>query len=271
MTDIKPDLPWSIKGVTADARARAKAAAKRDGLTMGAWLSQAIESGDGRRAAGRRRGGAGRAGRYRGAIGRSGGADGRLGGAAARGYRPIVRTGSPVGRPLGGRRGALAAARHPHGKSELPAAPRWHFPQPAIPGILAIIKVVWVRQMTQRVPWSVKGITREDRELAKAAAQKAGLSVGAWLTQQIRQAAEAPSPAAAADPSAASSSPSPSPSLFPSAAPPRSSATWAARACRGGTGNAAFRLWPRPLATPPPPSMERRLRKREALRWPAMK
>ena len=47
MTDIKPDLPWSIKGVTADARARAKAAAKRDGLTMGAWLSQAIESGDG--------------------------------------------------------------------------------------------------------------------------------------------------------------------------------------------------------------------------------
>ncbi|MEE3106303.1 MAG: hypothetical protein VX345_04740 [Pseudomonadota bacterium] len=47
MTDIKPDLPWGIKGVTADARARAKAAAKRDGLTMGAWLSQAIESGDG--------------------------------------------------------------------------------------------------------------------------------------------------------------------------------------------------------------------------------
>ena len=85
--------------------------------------------------------------------------------------------------------------------------------------------------MTQRVPWSVKGITREDRELAKAAAQKAGLSVGAWLTQQIRQAAEAPSPAAAADPSAApSSSPSPSSSLLPSAAPPRSSATWAARA-----------------------------------------
>ncbi|MEC8117531.1 MAG: hypothetical protein VX124_09205, partial [Pseudomonadota bacterium] len=81
--------------------------------------------------------------------------------------------------------------------------------------------------MTQRVPWSVKGITREDRELAKAAAQKAGLSVGAWLTQQIRQAAEAPSPAAAADPSAA---PSSSPSPLQSAAPPRSSATWAARA-----------------------------------------
>ncbi|MEC9176833.1 MAG: hypothetical protein VYC31_10440 [Pseudomonadota bacterium] len=81
--------------------------------------------------------------------------------------------------------------------------------------------------MTQRVPWSVKGITREDRELAKAAAQKAGLSVGAWLTQQIRQAAEAPSPAAAADPSAA---PSSYPSPLPSAAPPRSSAPWAARA-----------------------------------------
>ena len=47
MTDIKPDLPWSIKGVTAEARARAKDAAKRQGLTMGAWLSQAIESSDG--------------------------------------------------------------------------------------------------------------------------------------------------------------------------------------------------------------------------------
>ena len=46
MTDIKPNLPWSIKGVTTDARARVKAAAKRDGLTIGAWLSQAIESGD---------------------------------------------------------------------------------------------------------------------------------------------------------------------------------------------------------------------------------
>ena len=49
--------------------------------------------------------------------------------------------------------------------------------------------------MTQRVPWSVKGITREDRELAKAAAQAAGLSVGAWLTAQIRQAAETSPPA----------------------------------------------------------------------------
>ena len=47
MNDSKADLPWSIKGVTADARARAKAAAKRDGLTMGAWLSQAIEGSDG--------------------------------------------------------------------------------------------------------------------------------------------------------------------------------------------------------------------------------
>ena len=85
--------------------------------------------------------------------------------------------------------------------------------------------MAWVGQMTQRVPWSVKGITREDRELAKAAAQNAGLSVGAWLTQQIRQATEAPSPTAAADPSAA-----PSSSPFPSAAPLRSSATWAERA-----------------------------------------
>ena len=80
--------------------------------------------------------------------------------------------------------------------------------------------------MTQRVPWSVKGITREDRELAKVAAQEAGLSVGAWLTQQIRQAVEGPFLAAAADSSAA---PSSSPSPRSSTAPPRSSATWAAR------------------------------------------
>ena len=52
MTNSKPDLPWSIKGVTAEARARAKAAAKRDGVTMGAWLSQTIASGDGAAPAG---------------------------------------------------------------------------------------------------------------------------------------------------------------------------------------------------------------------------
>lgn len=46
MTKTKPDLPWSIKGVDVEVRARAKDAAKRDGLTMGAWLSEAIKAGD---------------------------------------------------------------------------------------------------------------------------------------------------------------------------------------------------------------------------------
>ena len=38
-------------------------------------------------------------------------------------------------------------------------------------------------------PWSVKGIDPETREAAKVAARRAGMPVGAWLTQVIRQAA----------------------------------------------------------------------------------
>jgi localization factor PodJL len=38
-------------------------------------------------------------------------------------------------------------------------------------------------------PWSVKGVEPEAREAAKIAARKAGLTVGAWLTQMIRQSA----------------------------------------------------------------------------------
>jgi localization factor PodJL len=38
-------------------------------------------------------------------------------------------------------------------------------------------------------PWSVKGIDPETREAAKVAARRAGVPVGAWLTQVIRQAA----------------------------------------------------------------------------------
>ena len=33
---------WSVKGIEPSARAAAKAAAKREGLTLGAWLSRAI-------------------------------------------------------------------------------------------------------------------------------------------------------------------------------------------------------------------------------------
>ena len=38
-------------------------------------------------------------------------------------------------------------------------------------------------------PWSVKGIDPETREAAKVAARRAGMPVGAWLSQVIRQAA----------------------------------------------------------------------------------
>lgn len=38
-------------------------------------------------------------------------------------------------------------------------------------------------------PWSVKGVDPEAREAAKIAARKAGMTVGAWLTQMIRQSA----------------------------------------------------------------------------------
>ena len=38
-------------------------------------------------------------------------------------------------------------------------------------------------------PWSVKGVDPEAREAAKIAARKAGMTVGAWLTQMSRQSA----------------------------------------------------------------------------------
>lgn len=39
-------------------------------------------------------------------------------------------------------------------------------------------------------PWSVKGITAEERELAKQAARRAGVPIGQWLSRQIRDAAD---------------------------------------------------------------------------------
>lgn len=38
-------------------------------------------------------------------------------------------------------------------------------------------------------PWSVKGVDPEAREAAKIAARRAGMTVGAWLSQMIRQTA----------------------------------------------------------------------------------
>jgi hypothetical protein len=41
-----PQMPWSVKGVSDEARAMAKARAQEAGVTIGAWLSQVIiESG----------------------------------------------------------------------------------------------------------------------------------------------------------------------------------------------------------------------------------
>ncbi|NQW10738.1 MAG: hypothetical protein HQ481_12765 [Alphaproteobacteria bacterium] len=39
-------------------------------------------------------------------------------------------------------------------------------------------------------PWSVKGIALQERELVKQAARRAGVPIGAWLTQRIREAAQ---------------------------------------------------------------------------------
>lgn len=41
----KSHIPWSVKGVSKEARAAAKKAAANQGITMGEWLTQAIRSG----------------------------------------------------------------------------------------------------------------------------------------------------------------------------------------------------------------------------------
>ena len=42
--DDKMNIPWSIKGVSKEARAAAKKAAAWEGVTMGVWLSRAIRT-----------------------------------------------------------------------------------------------------------------------------------------------------------------------------------------------------------------------------------
>jgi|LakMenEpi03Aug12_release.lakeMendotaPanAssembly.Ray.scaffolds.fasta_scaffold2434580_1 hypothetical protein len=52
--------------------------------------------------------------------------------------------------------------------------------------------------MTARVgPWSVKGISPEARQVAKQAAQRAGMTLGEWINRLVLQ---PPSPALNADP-----------------------------------------------------------------------
>jgi hypothetical protein len=43
-TDPKKDMPWSVKGVSKEAREVVKKAAAEQGVTMGEWLSQAIRA-----------------------------------------------------------------------------------------------------------------------------------------------------------------------------------------------------------------------------------
>jgi hypothetical protein len=40
--------------------------------------------------------------------------------------------------------------------------------------------------MASKSPWSVKGVSQDDRDQAKTAARRAGLPVGVWLSRQIR-------------------------------------------------------------------------------------
>lgn len=44
--------------------------------------------------------------------------------------------------------------------------------------------------MASNSPWSVKGISPEDRESAKMAARKAGVPIGVWLSEKIREAGQ---------------------------------------------------------------------------------
>ena len=39
---MRPAVPWSVKGIEPEAREAAKQAARRAGMTLGAWLNQAI-------------------------------------------------------------------------------------------------------------------------------------------------------------------------------------------------------------------------------------
>jgi hypothetical protein len=43
--DTKSHIPWSVKGVSKEAREAAKKAAGEQGITMGEWLTRAIRSG----------------------------------------------------------------------------------------------------------------------------------------------------------------------------------------------------------------------------------
>lgn len=54
--------------------------------------------------------------------------------------------------------------------------------------------------MAQDSPWSVKGVAAPEREAAKVAARKAGVPIGAWLSEAIRRASDGAAAAAAPTP-----------------------------------------------------------------------
>lgn len=48
--------------------------------------------------------------------------------------------------------------------------------------------------MSGTSPWSIKGVSREDREIAKEQARKSGEPIGVWLSRRIRDASSGASP-----------------------------------------------------------------------------
>ncbi len=54
--------------------------------------------------------------------------------------------------------------------------------------------------MANSLPWSVKGVDPRTRDAAKAAARRAGMTLGEWLDHKIRDEAGEPAPAPAAQP-----------------------------------------------------------------------
>lgn len=46
--------------------------------------------------------------------------------------------------------------------------------------------------MSGSSPWSIKGVSREDREIAKHEARKTGEPIGTWLSRKIREGADGP-------------------------------------------------------------------------------
>jgi localization factor PodJL len=49
-----------------------------------------------------------------------------------------------------------------------------------------------LKSMKPGIPWSVKGVEPELREIAKTAARRSGMTLGEWLNSAINEQAEAP-------------------------------------------------------------------------------